>query len=561
MSETVTIEGLNHRGEGQATIGAQRVTVPYVLAGETVEIQREGNAPHASVKKIITPSDERIAPMCRHYGVCGGCITQHWKPDAARRWKRDIIIEALKRQGLEAHVADVRDAHGDGRRRAVFHARKDPQGKWSIGYAALRSHTIVPIEDCPILSAPLRAALPVVRALVPMLTRFQRSMDIHVTASDTGLDIDIRGIGPQAHNMSIELARAAEKLDLARLSLHGEVIAARRPVMVRVGAMRLDLPPASFLQATRLGEETLAKLMLEALGEAPKVADLFAGVGPFALRLLGKSAVHAVDSDGAAIATLVKAAKGESGLKALTTDVRDLMRRPVMPEDLAKFDAIVFDPPRVGAGAQAEAIARSGVPLVVAISCNPESFARDAKTLVNAGYTLGTITPVDQFVHSAHVELVASFTRTRIKPVAYNPTENINQRTHAASRPARAQQQKPAPQHKRRLNDKPAPDERPTGGQKPFWAKSKHPFVAREAQGQGKGQTKEQAKERTRPQQPERSQKRPEPTPTQPVALKVGGMRIVLPPEQKPPLDEAKKDKKPARTVTVEHRNRPTKGK
>jgi 23S rRNA (uracil1939-C5)-methyltransferase len=232
-----------------------------------------------------------------------------------------------------------------------------------------------------------------------------------VTATDAGLDVDVRGSGPLTAPLTAALARVAEKHDLARLTRHGELVVQNRAPTLQVGSAVVVLPPAPFLQATAEGEAALSRLVVSACAGAGKIADLFCGIGPFALRLAAKTRVLAVDSDAAALAALQRASASASGLKPVEVQERDLFKDPLVAAELRRFDAVVFDPPRQGAQAQARALAESSVPLIVAVSCNPATFARDAAELLRGGYRLTDVTPVDQFRYSAHVELVARLER------------------------------------------------------------------------------------------------------------------------------------------------------
>lgn len=410
MVERVFIDRLGHRGDGIADTPDGPLYVPYVLAGETVEVERvTGHADRRHAVRIEVESEERIAPICPHFGVCGGCALQHWEAAHYRAWKRGLVVAALAQAGLDAPVDDLVDAHGAGRRRAVFHARRS-QDVLQVGFAAYRAHHIVPIDRCPILAPELSGAIKAAWTLAEELRPQRKPLDVQVTASDPGLDVDVRGSGPLAPEVMARLAQLALSLRLARLTRHGELIVQHAQPTLRIGRARLALPPGAFLQATAEGEAALARLVVGHAGAAGSVADLFAGVGPFALRLAERARVHAVDSDAAAIAALRQAAAAP-GLKPIDAQVRDLFRRPLIAAELAQFDAAAFDPPRQGAQAQARALAESKVPVVVAVSCNPATFARDARLLVDGGYRLVAVTPVDQFRYSAHVEIVARFVR------------------------------------------------------------------------------------------------------------------------------------------------------
>jgi 23S rRNA (uracil1939-C5)-methyltransferase len=238
-----------------------------------------------------------------------------------------------------------------------------------------------------------------------------KPLDIQLTAVDGGLDVDVRGSGPLPTAMIATLSEVAQKHRLARLTRHGELVLMRTPPTIPVGAAHVTLPPGSFLQATVAGEEALAALVSAHCRRAKHVADLFCGVGPFALRLATTSRIAAVDSDAGAVTALQKAATSTSGLKPVKAETRDLFRRPLMAQELRDYDTVVFDPPRQGAQAQVTQLAASKIPVVVAVSCNVATFARDARILIDGGYSIEGVTPVDQFRHTPHVELVARFRR------------------------------------------------------------------------------------------------------------------------------------------------------
>jgi 23S rRNA (uracil1939-C5)-methyltransferase len=406
--EQLVIARLAHRGDGVSDGPAGAIYVPGALPGETVEV--EGVAGHPDRRRLLRveqPSAERIAPICTHFGVCGGCAVQHW--DAARygAWKRDLVVEALRQAGLDAPVADLIDAHGEGRRRAVFHARSGAGDVLEVGFSAPRAHHVVAIDRCPILAPTLGGALKAAWAIAEALSPAKKPLDIQVSATDAGLDVDVRGSGPLTPTLMTALALIAAKHDLARLTRHGELIALERAPTLRMGKATVQLPPAVFLQATAEGEAALARLVLAACAGAAYIADLFAGVGPFALRLAERARVVAVDDDEAALSALKRAAASTVGLKPVEIERRDLFRRPLGATELKRFDAVVFDPPRQGAEMQARELAASSVPLIVAVSCNPGTFARDMRELVRGGYRITEITPVDQFRYAAHVEIVA----------------------------------------------------------------------------------------------------------------------------------------------------------
>jgi 23S rRNA (uracil1939-C5)-methyltransferase len=411
--ERLVIDHVGHRGDGVALADREAIYVPYTLGGETVEVAPVPGH-HPDRRRLLAvehASEARIAPFCPHFTVCGGCAIQHWEIERYRAWKREIVIETLAQAKIECDVAPLIDAHGLGRRRITLHARMGTHEVLKVGFAAANSHDIIPVDRCPILAPGLGGALDAGWALAEPLISIGKPLDIQITAADNGLDVDVRGSGPLQAKMIATLSRLAEQHRLARLTRHGELVLMRTPPMITIGTSRVTLPPGSFLQATAAGEEALAVLVSGHCQRAKHVADLFCGVGPFALRLATKSQISAFDSDAGAVMALQKAAMATSGLKPVKTEARDLFRRPLMPQELRDFDAVVFDPPRQGAQAQALQLAASKVPVVVAVSCNVATFARDARILIDGGYRMEGVTPVDQFRHTAHVELVAKFAR------------------------------------------------------------------------------------------------------------------------------------------------------
>ena len=411
MTERLKISSIGNRGDGVAESDHGPLYVPYTLPGEIIDADAvPGHPDRRHLLRVVDPSPERIEPFCPHFGVCGGCAIQHWTQDKYRAWKRDLVVTALAQENIKTPVADMIDAHGNGRRRAVFHARQGTRDILEVGFAALRAHTIVPIDRCPVLAPGMNGSIEAAWAIAEILHPMGKPLDIQATTTDNGLDIDVRGSGNLNTRHTAALAKFAETKRLARITRHGEMVIQRNAPAIRMGRTTLTLPPGSFLQATQAGEDELARIVLEHAGKAKTVADLFAGVGPFTLRLAEKAKVTALDSDQPALDSLARAAR-EPGLRPVSTIRRDLFRSPYTAQELRGTDAVVFDPPRQGAEAQSRELAKSKVPVIVAVSCNASTFARDARILIDGGYELRSVVPVDQFRHTAHVEIVAKFER------------------------------------------------------------------------------------------------------------------------------------------------------
>jgi 23S rRNA (uracil1939-C5)-methyltransferase len=405
MSEEVRIDSIGRQGDGVAETPRGRVHVAYTLPGERVEIERNGD--RGSLTRIIEASPDRIPPRCKHFGECGGCALEHWKPEPYLAWKRSLVADALAREGVSTEVAQTIPAHGKGRIRAVFHSGRG-EHKNAVGFARRRSHEIVDLEECPVLAPQLEASLPLARELAKILLATGKPIDLHITVAERGLDIDIRGPGKLAKTIESKIVAFAAEKKISRISLHGEPLAQLQPPTHLAGSVRVTLPPGPFLQATSEGEGVLAEKVLRAAEGSKSAVDLFCGIGTFALRLAGNVKVAAFDNHEPSVLALQAAAK-TPGLKPVTASTRDLFRWPLVADELKKIDFAVLDPPRQGAEAQARELPKSKVKKVAYVSCDADTFARDAKILVDGGFRLTEVTPVDQFQYSPHVELVGVF--------------------------------------------------------------------------------------------------------------------------------------------------------
>jgi 23S rRNA (uracil1939-C5)-methyltransferase len=360
---------------------------------------------------MLSPSkhEDHITKSCPHFGTCGGCSLQDLPPDVYRAKKRDAVIAALKRAGVEAVVEEPVVVPPRSRRRAVFKIKSLPDGL-HIGFHAAKSHTVIDMHHCDVLTPGLFALVDGLRQKLEPLFGVGETAELHVTESETGFDCAFRWRAQVTPTLRAALSSALAGLGIARLTMGREIVFETALPAVSLGGVKVTLPPNPFLQSTAEGEAALQARVMDTAGKAKLVADLFAGVGTFALPLARKAKVHAVEQDQAALAALAEASKS-SGLKPITTEVRDLFKLPLTPVELNGYDAVVLDPPRAGAEAQAKALARSKVPIVAYVSCDASTFARDAALLVKGGYRAGPVTPIDQFLWSSHIELVGSFVR------------------------------------------------------------------------------------------------------------------------------------------------------
>lgn len=409
QSATLTILRLGAQGDGVAEHEGRQVFVPLALPGETVEAVVEGD--RARVTQVHSPDPQRQPPRCSQYGECGGCTLQHMPTERYLAFKRDLVVTALSYQGLDVPVEDVVTVPPASRRRAVFAAHR--RGKDTVvGFHGRRSHHIVGVRDCAVLTPGLVALIPKLAQLARLAAPQKDALTITATETLTGFDVALTGAERKLNaDIRMKLVQLAGEMGLARLSLNGGVEMERVAPLLRMGAADLSPPPGGFLQACRESEAAMLGLVQEAIGNARKVVDLFAGAGTFSLPLAANATIHAVESEEAALASLQQAGRKASGLKPITTEKRDLFRRPLIRTELQKFDAAVIDPPRTGAEAQTRELAASGIKRVAMVSCNAATFARDLKIMLQAGWRATRITPVDQFLWSAHIEIVAALER------------------------------------------------------------------------------------------------------------------------------------------------------
>jgi 23S rRNA (uracil1939-C5)-methyltransferase len=414
MTQTLTIARVGGQGDGIAETAAGPVFAPLTLPGETVRgVVREGRLEEV---EILTSSPDRIAPVSPQYGDCGGCSLQHWAAGPYLDWKREQVRLALSREGIDIAVEPTVAVAPGTRRRLALHARRGEDGRVLLGFKARKSWRLVEITACPVADPRLVAALPALARVADAFLEHPKSAPtLHVTLTLDGLDVDVTGVerrsGGLSRDAQMRAIEASNAADLARLSLAGETLVMARQPHVQFGPATVPVPPGGFLQAAPPAEAAMVERAVAAVKGAKKIADLFCGAGTFTFPLAKVAPVLAADGSAPGIAALKAGFKTAKGIKPIDAQARDLFRRPMAPYDLRGCDAIVLDPPRAGALEQTQQIAQTKATTVVYVSCNPMTFARDARVLIDAGFRLETVTPVDQFLWSTHVELVAVLRR------------------------------------------------------------------------------------------------------------------------------------------------------
>lgn len=421
----LTIEAVGAHGDGFASWQGRPVFIPLTLAGDRVRVRlapARAGAFKGEVLELLEEGSGRISPPCPHFGPCGGCALQHMNETSYLEWKQGLIAQALAHRGFaEVKIQPLIRIPPGTRRRATLAAARNG-GRLRLGFHERASHGVVDLDTCLLMTPRLTGLLPSLRAVLPALLEDGESAEIMLSETEEGLDVLIVTRAEPKLTAREALAGFAETVDLARLSwsprprpgeaLLPEPLAVRRPPRISFAGTSVEPPPGAFLQPTAAGEAALIERVMSYLpAGAGRVADLYAGCGTFTFPLATRSRVHAVESNEAALAALWTAARRADLTGRISVEVRNLAHNPVAAEELEGGDCVVFDPPRAGAKEQATALAASAVPVVIAVSCNPSSFARDARILVDGGYNLVEVTPVDQFPWSGHLELVAQFRR------------------------------------------------------------------------------------------------------------------------------------------------------
>lgn len=404
-SEELVVARIGAKGDGIAMRDGEAVYVPFALPGERWRVSGQET-------ERLSDSSERATPVCRHFLQCGGCLAQHMSPALYHDWKRGLVVDAFRHRGIEAEVAPLAVVDAASRRRAFLGVERRGADV-VIGFREEGQHTLVDLVECPVLDPAIVAAISGLRTLAQLVMPDRAGGRLVVTRLDGGLDVSFdNGRKDLSPHEKAEAGTLAQTMGLARLVVGGELIVAAGKPVVTIGGVAVEIEPGLFLQAVPQAERMLAEFCVGALPKSVKVvADLFSGVGTLTLPMARRATVTAYDSDKRAIKALGGAVRHAQGLKPVTAIVRDLYRDPLSVRELNAYDAVVLDPPRAGAAEQAERLAKSKVPVVIAVSCNPATLARDARALVDGGYRMGPVTPIDQFLYSAHVEAAAVFRR------------------------------------------------------------------------------------------------------------------------------------------------------
>jgi 23S rRNA (uracil1939-C5)-methyltransferase len=417
-----TIDSLGHMGDGLARVEDSTLAVPFTLSGEVVRVDclQSAKRGECTLQEIIQPSPLRVPAPCQHFTRCGGCQLQHLSLSTYAAFKKDRVLSALKGQGLEGvTVCEPMILPRGSRRRAAFKALKR-NNQVKVGFYRRASHHIIDIKECPLVLDSIRAFVPHLRQFLESFLSNNQALDVFVLCSDVGLDVLFDS--PHAPKLELDerlkLTRFAEQANLARLSLScdqkdktgQEIIVSFRTPVVHFDGVPVQVEAKNFLQVSKSMDDFLAHTVDHTFAPSLKRgADLFSGRGTLTLPLSRRARVDAFELDEQALSALQTAANRHQ--RPIQTSMRNLFQNPLKVNELNQYDCVCINPPRIGAVAQVKMLAESSVPDILMISCNPISFAKDVRALLAGGYKTDAITPVDQFLWSPHVEMVAHFYR------------------------------------------------------------------------------------------------------------------------------------------------------
>ncbi len=396
----VQIDRLDRFAQGVSTVGSTAgasIAVRGALPGDTITDGINDEA-----------SPHRVTPPCQHFGTCGGCIAQHMSATLYQQWKHDLVIRGFRDHGLSPSIEPLVIVPPRSRRRAKFSVTAK-----ELGFHAPADTKVIDLAACPVVTPRIEAALPKLRAIIAAIGAPTAETRISVADLDGGLDVVVTDLKTELTAKRLTaLANLAAAAGLARLTVGTDTIVTRTQPRLVTSAGAIPLAPDGFFQAVAEAEQAIVTAVLAGLPpKVKRIADLFAGTGTLSLPLARLARVLAADTEKAALDSLVQATRNTQGLKPVETLRRDLFREPLSPKELEPFDAVVLDPPYAGAKAQCEKLAASKVKSVIIVSCHPGTLARDVKILIDGGFDLNRVTPIDQFVWSNHVEAVAVLRR------------------------------------------------------------------------------------------------------------------------------------------------------
>lgn len=412
------VHDLGAKGDGIAGPAGREIYIPYSVTGDVLDVKVQGR--QARISEVVEASKHRQKPACRHFTRCGGCALQHVRPDYYADWKRLQVITALSHRGFEdVEVLAPVTSPPASRRRTRLNAIGRGKGQAVLGFSEKGSHNLIDLQECPVLRPEITTLIPALREFLGQVMQQREKMAVEITAAENGIDLLLESKGDPSLDLRMDVAAFADRQDVARISWRDmglkrpipELLLERRQPYVSFAGRRIIIPPGTFLQATREGEAALVSRLLPQLKEGGKLVDIFAGVGTFAVPALEKMAVHAIEGNADMVEALRRSINLAPPQRPFSAETRDLFIRPFLAYELEGYDVAVIDPPRAGARDQVWELAASNVPIIVMVSCNLATFARDARTLVDGGYSMGPVTPVDQFLWSSHLEVVAVFSR------------------------------------------------------------------------------------------------------------------------------------------------------
>lgn len=412
MTKTrLTIEALGAQGDGIAHHDGHSIFLPETLPGEVVELDLSDDG--VGDVTLIETSPHRVEPPCPHFGMCGGCTMQHVNFDTYAAWKRDIVVSAFAQAGLDVSIDPLVTCAPHERRRVTLTASNTAAGM-IVGFNEEGSNTVLALTDCKVMSPGIFQLLPVLTKIAATCVPPGKTASIIVLETETGYDCAFDAKHDITDDMRRGITKVIDTTPIVRLSFNGEIIITSAQPIIRFDAIACTPPPGGFTQAVKSIEDAMAALVTSHLGKSKTVVDLFSGSGTFTLALARKCAVHAVEGEVAAVQALERAWRENAAvekLRTVTTEKRDLFRSPLTRVELNDYRGAVFDPPRAGAEGQMAALAKSTVEKVAAVSCNPTTLVRDLTVLVDAGFTLEKVVPLDQFLWTPHVEVVALLSR------------------------------------------------------------------------------------------------------------------------------------------------------